>query len=85
MPLHHVREMLGDANISQTDTYLNADRFAAGPCSASTSHWQTRGKRATDEENRPVRPGGSRESSKDLRGRFQPHAPVAQLDRAPAF
>ena len=24
MPLHHVREILGHANISQTDTYLNA-------------------------------------------------------------
>ncbi|MEO8076310.1 MAG: tyrosine-type recombinase/integrase [Acidobacteriota bacterium] len=28
MPLHHVKEMLGHANISQTDTYLNAGRFA---------------------------------------------------------
>ena len=28
MPLHHIKEMLGQANISQTDTYLNAGRFA---------------------------------------------------------
>ena len=28
MPLHHVKEMLGHANISQTDTYLNAGRMA---------------------------------------------------------
>ena len=28
MPLHHVKEMLGHANISQTDTYLNAGQFA---------------------------------------------------------
>ena len=28
MPLHHVKEMLGHANISQTDTYLNAGRIA---------------------------------------------------------
>lgn len=26
MPLHHVKEILGHANISQTDTYLNAGR-----------------------------------------------------------
>jgi hypothetical protein len=24
MPLHHVKELLGHSNISQTDTYLNA-------------------------------------------------------------
>jgi integrase len=28
MPLHHVKEILGHANISQTDTYLNAGRVA---------------------------------------------------------
>lgn len=28
MPLHHVRELLGHANISQTDTYLTAGRIA---------------------------------------------------------
>jgi len=28
MPLHHVKELLGHANISQTDTYLNAGRVA---------------------------------------------------------
>ncbi len=28
MPLHHVKEILGHANISQTDTYLNAGRLA---------------------------------------------------------
>jgi hypothetical protein len=28
MPLHHIREILGHANISQTDTYLNAGRIA---------------------------------------------------------
>jgi len=28
MPLHHVKEILGHANISQTDTYLNAGRMA---------------------------------------------------------
>ena len=27
MPLHHVKEMLGHANISQTDTYLNAGQY----------------------------------------------------------
>jgi hypothetical protein len=27
MPLHHVKELLGHANISQTDTYLNAGRI----------------------------------------------------------
>ena len=26
-PIHHVKEMLGHANISQTDTYLNAARL----------------------------------------------------------
>lgn len=28
MPLHHIKEILGHANISQTDTYLNAGRVA---------------------------------------------------------
>jgi hypothetical protein len=28
MPLHDIKEMLGQANISQTDTYLNAGRIA---------------------------------------------------------
>ncbi|MDO8795463.1 MAG: site-specific integrase [Vicinamibacterales bacterium] len=28
MPLHHIKEILGHANISQTDTYLNAGRLA---------------------------------------------------------
>jgi integrase len=28
MPLHHIKELLGHANISQTDTYLNAGRLA---------------------------------------------------------
>ena len=27
MPFHHVKEMLRHANISQTDTYLNAGRM----------------------------------------------------------
>jgi integrase len=27
MPLHHIKELLGHANISQTDTYLNAGRL----------------------------------------------------------
>ena len=28
MPLHHIKEILGHKNISQTDTYLNASRIA---------------------------------------------------------
>jgi integrase len=28
MPLSHIKEILGHANISQTDTYLNAGRVA---------------------------------------------------------
>ena len=28
VPLHHIKELLGHANISQTDTYLNAGRLA---------------------------------------------------------
>jgi len=28
MPLHHIKEILGHANISQTDTYLNAGSVA---------------------------------------------------------
>jgi integrase len=28
VPLHHVKELLGHANVSQTDTYLNAGRAA---------------------------------------------------------
>ena len=50
-PLHHVRAMLGHANVSQTDTYLNAarmgvhesmQRYAAGRCKPVASEAQTK-------------------------------------------
>jgi integrase len=63
MPLHHVKEMLGHANISQTDTYLNAGRMAlhdsikrfdAGRCNPvaneSASEHRSSGN-ATDQQN----------------------------------
>jgi hypothetical protein len=45
---HHVKEMLGHANISQTDTYLNAGRFALHESMQRLGRspaWQSRGKR----------------------------------------
>ena len=49
VPLHHVKEMLGHANISQTDTYLNAGRVALRE-SMQRIDTARRGKRATDRE-----------------------------------
>ena len=38
-PIHHVQEMLGHANLSQTDTYLHAAEMGLqDSCSASTPH-----------------------------------------------
>ena len=44
MPLHHLKELLGHANISQTDTYLNAGR-------AALQEWM---KRFDDARGKPV-------------------------------
>jgi hypothetical protein len=68
MPLHHVREMLGHANISQTDTYLNAGRFALRE-SMQRIDTARGGKLVANEpptENRPVSQEEAGEAPKDL-------------------
>ena len=68
MPLHHVKEMLGHANISQTDTYLNAGRIALRE-SMQRIDLARGGKPVANEEpteNRPVRHEEPTEPSKDL-------------------
>jgi integrase len=79
VPLHHIKELLGHANISQTDTYLNAGRVALhesikrfdatrgeGPADASTD---LRGKAVVNKpeiEHRPVSHAKAEKPSKDL-------------------
>ena len=68
MPLHHVKEMLGHANISQTDTYLNAGRFALHE-SMQRLDEARRGNPVANEPPREHRPSGHEEPtepSKDL-------------------
>jgi integrase len=49
MPLHHIKELLGHANISQTDTYLNAGRLALRESMQRfDAAWQTGGKGVPD-------------------------------------
>ena len=67
MPLHHIKELLGHANIRQTDTYLNASRIVL---QASIQRFDAfRGNSVANEpttENRPPSREDSDESSKDL-------------------
>ena len=67
MPLHHIKEILGHANISQTDTYLNARRVAL---QESMKRFDAaRGKpvaRDTPTEQRPPRHEETEAPSKDL-------------------
>jgi hypothetical protein len=55
MPLHHVKGILGHANISQTDTYLNAGRVtlqdSMQPFDASRGK---PGAKASNNEQRPL-------------------------------
>jgi integrase len=68
-PIHHVKEMLGHANISQTDTYLNAGRIGLHE---SMRRFEHRGIRCTSVgqkpaiEQRPLYNGEADESSKGL-------------------
>jgi hypothetical protein len=66
MPLHHVKELLGHANISQTDTYLNAGRIALH---ASMKRFDAeRGKPVAKEpplENRPLGHAEPEENEKE--------------------
>lgn len=67
MPLHHVKEILGHANISQTDTYLNAGRIALQD---SMKRFDiARGKpvaKPLSTEQRPLGHSETEESQKDL-------------------
>jgi integrase len=68
MPLHHVKEILGHANIAQTDTYLNASRFALQD-SMKRFDAVRGGKPVANEtpiDDRPNRHEETAESSKDL-------------------
>jgi hypothetical protein len=67
MPLHHIKELLGHANISQTDTYLNAGRLAL---QESMQRFDAaRGKPVAKEsptEHRPLGHENAQPASKDL-------------------
>jgi integrase len=68
MPLHHVKEVLGHANISQTDTYLNAGRVALRE-SMQRIDTARGGKLVANEpptEHRPVSQEEGGEAPKDL-------------------
>ena len=66
--LHHVKEILGHANISQTDTYLNAGRDraagvdAAVRCPRVANSWQT----SPSTEQRPLGHEERERRAKDL-------------------
>lgn len=66
MPLHHIKEILGHRNISQTDTYLNAGRVAL---QESMKRFDAgRGKpvaKLPTTDQRPPRYGGTEGTSKD--------------------
>jgi len=67
MPLHHIKELLGHANISQTDTYLNAGRLALQDSMKRFD--AARGKTVANKpptENRPLGHENVEASSKDL-------------------
>ena len=87
MPLHHVKELLGHTNISQTDTYLNAGRVALQESMKRFD--DLRGKPVAKETTIEQRPLGQQETSYLRRSVYTrtyfTYAPVAQLDRAPAF
>ena len=75
-PIHQVREMLGHANLSQTSTYLHASEMGL---EASIQRFDAaRGGRLATNAIKNTKK--SRYTS-TCRSR----APVAQLDRAPAF
>jgi integrase len=66
-PLHHVKEMLGHANISQTDTYLNAGRL--GLHESMRRFDDQRCKNVASEasiDQRPVSNTQTQEATKDL-------------------
>lgn len=66
MPLHHVKEILGHANISQTDTYLNAGRVVLQDSMKRFD--AARGKsvaKPPTTEHRPLRHDDSEERPKD--------------------
>jgi integrase len=68
MPLHHIKEMLGHANISQTDTYLNAGRTVL-QASMRRLDEARRGNPVAIEEPKENRPRGHEQpidGSKDL-------------------
>jgi hypothetical protein len=67
MPLHHIKELLGHSNISQTDTYLNAGRMALQDSIKRLD--AARGNPVANQprtEHRPLCHDEEEESSKDL-------------------
>jgi integrase-like protein len=86
-PIHHVKEMLGRSNISPTDTYLNVSRMGLHESMKRFDHvrCKTVASQPQIEHKLPCN-GDQHEPWKDLlHSHFHPRAPVAQLDRAPAF
>jgi integrase len=75
VPLHHVKELLGHANISQTDTYLNAGRVALHEslkrfdAARGVASPDFRGKAVVNKpeiEHRPINHAKPEKPSKDL-------------------
>ena len=68
MPLHHIKEILGHANISQTDTYLKCRPHRAPGIDEAVRRraWQTRGK-VTDDRAPASWPRGAESNGKRTR------------------
>ena len=60
MPLHHVKELLGHANIKTTDTYLNATRIGL---QESMRNYEEFRQTCTKVAQTRAKPGGLKESS----------------------
>jgi len=66
-PIHHVKEMLGHANISQTDTYLNAARLGLHESMKRLDDFRCKSvAKDTTIEHRVVRNEKAPHTSKDL-------------------
>jgi hypothetical protein len=66
-PIHRVKEMLGHANISQTDTYLNVGRM--GSCESMKCFDDVRCKTVASQpsiEHGPARSAEQHEAPRDL-------------------
>ena len=91
MPLHHVKELLGHANISTTDTYVNAGRVHLQESMRKVEEARKDAISATNLPQNVARPtanvatGRAGQKGKALlHWHLRLRARVAQLDRATA-